>query len=54
MRRDEAIDWGRWEVEYFVAQDWTGEIRLKWLEKFRFARGRILKRSGRAGDLLLE
>jgi hypothetical protein len=47
--------WGESKAEYFFAQDWTGEISLKCLRKFRFARGRYCRPSGRwhgAGQLI--
>jgi hypothetical protein len=30
--------WGKSKAEYFFAQEWTGEIRLKGLGKFEFRR----------------
>jgi hypothetical protein len=41
MRRDsdmKPLIWGKSKAEYFCCDDWTGEIRLKWLGEFRFWR----------------
>jgi len=39
--------WGRREAKYFFAQDWTTQISLKGLEKFRFTRERYCEVSSR-------
>ena len=37
--------WVKREVEYFFKQDWTGQISLKALDKFDFARKRFGRES---------
>jgi hypothetical protein len=32
--RDKPVIWGASEAEYFSRDDWTGQIKLKWQEKF--------------------
>jgi len=40
MAKDKPVIWGGWKQEYFSSDDWTGQIRLKWQEKFDCARRR--------------
>ena len=28
------VIWGKWEEEYFLRRDWTGQITLNWFRKF--------------------
>ena len=42
MARDKPVIWGASEAEYFSRDDWTGQIRLKWREKFGCAQTRKL------------
>jgi hypothetical protein len=37
-REGVKVIWERDKAKYFSAQDWTTQIRLKWLDKFRFWR----------------
>jgi hypothetical protein len=44
---DKELIWVSGEAEYFLNEDWTGQIRLKWFDKFgctRKARQRIRRR----------
>jgi hypothetical protein len=61
MARDKQVIWVQGEAEYFLRDDWTGQIKLKWREKFgcaqapklvRVANGiRRISASGRKADI---
>src|SRR5580704_10565018 len=40
MARYKPVIWVGWKQEYFSRDDWTGQISLKWREKFDCARRR--------------
>ena len=44
IARNKPVIWVGWEPEYFLRDDWTGQIKLKWQEKLTCARTATLVR----------
>jgi hypothetical protein len=40
MEMNKPVIWVGCEADYFSSEDWTGQISLKWFEKFGCARRR--------------
>jgi hypothetical protein len=38
MAKDKEMIWVSGEAEYFLSEGWTGQIKLKWFDKFGCAR----------------